>query len=74
MACTLQQTVLIAVHGGTPKVLARAVAEFAASDYGVVQIGSGVASIHSEDSVQSAGCMRCGFVAAVVLAVGTGST
>ena len=71
--CTLQQTVLIAVHGGTPKILAGAVAEYAASDYGVVQIGSGVASVHSEDGIQSAGCMRCGFVAVVVLAIGTGS-
>ena len=71
---TLQQTVLIAVYCGTPQVLAGAVAEFTASDYGVVQIGSRVASVHSEDSIQSAGCMGCGFVTVVVLAVGAGGT
>ena len=70
---TLQQTVLIAIYCGTPQVLAGAVADLAASDYGVVEIGSGVASVHREDCIQSAGCMGCGFIAAVILAVGTGS-
>ena len=60
--CALQQTVLIAVHGGTPQVLAGAVAELAASDYGVVQVRGGVATVDREDGIQSACCMGCGFV------------
>ena len=71
---TLQQAVLIAVHSGTPKILARSVAEFAASDYSVVQVGSRVATVYSKDRIQSVSCMGCGFESIIVFAVGTGST
>jgi len=43
--CTLQQTVMATVDSGTPKILARSVAELATSDYGVVQIRGGVAPL-----------------------------
>ena len=72
--CTLQQPILIAVHGGTPEILAGAVAGLTISDYGVVQVRGRVASVHSEDGIQSAGCMGCGFVAAVVFTIGAGGT
>ena len=70
---TLQQTILIAVHGGTPEILAGAVAELATSDHGVVQVRGGVATVDGEDGIQSACCMGCGFESVIVLAIGTGS-